>query len=163
MLAANPRIVEARVSSCSVPYAEGVETRRDPCAVEASGLAAVLEEFVIEFGTRRGTSAGPSQQEVVTGAVEVLVRRTQDADLEGIGVSEKTIRSVLRGSYRTTELRTADALVTAARRTNAFHDGSLVIIPNPRAAAAVRGSCCGASGVGAGGAPAAARAPRRSS
>lgn len=135
--------VAARVpaSASLVPFADGVESLRDPCAVETTGLAAVVASFVSEYGRRHRTMA--VGEDALTGAIQELVRRTMDIDPVGRGVSDKTIRSVLKGTYATTDLRTADALVTAARRPMAFHDGTLGVVQNERASAEVRKTCCG--------------------
>jgi hypothetical protein len=136
--------VAARVpaSATLVPYAEGVESPRDPCAVETRGLASVVASFVAEYG-RRHKATSVVGEDVLTGAIQELVRRTADIDPAGKGVSDKTIRSVLKGTYETTDLRTADALVTAARRPMAFHDGTLGVVRNHRAEATIRTTCCG--------------------
>lgn len=134
--------VAARVAPTSaVAFAEGVESLRDPCAVVADGLASLIGGFVSAYGRRAG--ATDEQQDALTGAIQELVRRTESADEAGLGVSDKTIRSLLGGTYDTTDLRTADLLVTALRRPMAFHDGSLAVVQNERAKASIRTTCCG--------------------
>lgn len=90
------------------------------------------------------------------GAVAILHERTRllDRDAEtgepGVGVSKQSIRSVVVSRWRTTELRTADLLVAAAECPEVFHDGSLAVIPNPRASADAQRACCGGSLNGSG-------------
>ncbi len=133
--------VAARVAPTSaVAFAEGVESLRDPCAVVASGLASLIHGFVSSYGRRAGAR---DEEEALTGAIQELVRRTETADFSGIGISDKTIRSLLGGTYETTDFRTADLIATAVRRPTAFHDGSLAVVQNERAKAAVRTTCCG--------------------
>lgn len=133
-------IVQARGPGCpTILFADGVDSPRDPCAVETVGLANVVERFVDEYG--RSPGAG---DQYLTGAIQELVKRTQVADPGGLGVSDKTIRSVMKRTYETTDLRTADFLVTAIGCPMVFHDETLRVVENDRAAASVRKTCCGA-------------------
>lgn len=93
-----------------------------------------------------GTTGRGGDQDVR--AVTILSERTGLlAELAGGGVPvpKKTIENVLAGRSRHTELRIADALVAAVEQPEAFHDGTLRILPNPNAAPAVRATCCGGS------------------
>lgn len=93
-----------------------------------------------------GTTGRGGDQTV--GAVRILSERTAllaEQVPEGLPVPTKTIENVLAGRHRLTELRIADALVAAVEQPEAFHDGTLRILPNPNAAPAVRASCCGSS------------------
>lgn len=67
----------------------------------------------------------------------------------GEGVPPRAIHKVLRKQYRTTELRIADPLVAAIEHTEAFHNGTLTIRANPKAAPEDRAACCSGSLTGA--------------
>jgi hypothetical protein len=126
-----------------------VATARDGCVVETGPLAELLRGFVDSWGLTRPSTAGrftaASRRTEVSpvGAVTWLAAETRRQDPAGRGIPEGTIQNIVRGRHRLTELRTADALVTALERPEVFHDGTLRIRPNPSAPAALRASCCG--------------------
>jgi hypothetical protein len=97
-----------------------------------------------------GTSDGQLVGNRTVGAVTILHERTRQVDPRERGVSKRQIRAMLSqraGAY--TELRTADLIVAAVERPDAFHDGSLPVVPNPAASAPARASCCSGSLTGA--------------
>lgn len=130
-------------------------TGRDPCVVETEGLAGLLDEFVTEYVAahdpvarapsrdRNGHFSGGRSPEATLGALDALSERTREQDPFGIGVPARTIQNVVHRRYQVTELRTADALVAAARRPNAYHDGTLTVRANPRVKAGEKARCCG--------------------
>lgn len=60
-------------------------------------------------------------------------------------VPEATIQNVVLCRYRMTELRVADAIVTALDKPEVWHDGTLTVVPNPSAPRAAREACCAGS------------------
>lgn len=133
--------------------------------MQTSQLACVLDEWIgrwerdhpdLATGTsRRG--AGRRQNELgqlngndAVGAVTILHERTVLLDPAGRGVPRPSIENVVYSRWRTTELRTADLLVAAVERPEAFWDGSLAVIPNPNASASAQRECCGGSLNGSG-------------
>lgn len=69
-----------------------------------------------------------------------------ESRLLGVSVlTASTIRNVLEQRVSHTEMRTADAIVTAIGRPDLFHDGTLSIIPNPAASRQARSDCCSGS------------------
>lgn len=65
------------------------------------------------------------------------------------GLTEATVENIVYRKHHTTELRIADAIVTALGRPEAVHDGTLQVRPNPGASRHVRASCCGGSTIAA--------------
>lgn len=142
--------------------------RPDGCAVPTSELAPVLRLFVDHWTTThqdisahvspdgRRTGAGLSRRNELgqlagnetVGAITILHERTVRMDPRKRGIPKRTIRNVLTARYQRTELRIADALLAAAHRIDAFHDGTVTVVPNPLASAADRASCCGGSMTG---------------
>jgi hypothetical protein len=110
---------------------------RDGCVVDSAPLAAMIASFVARWGREstggRFTAAGAKTVSNV-GAIAWLVSES--------GVAQNTIQNVAACRYRTVELRTADALVTALGQPEAFHDGTLTVRPNPIASREARASCC---------------------
>lgn len=128
---------------------------RDACVVETDGLAEIVESFVASYKRENDPVARVAIRspngyfskgrlpESALSALDALSERTKAQDPAGIGVPPQTIRNVVQRRYSTVELRTADALVTAAGRPFAYYDGSLVVRPNPRVKGRVQSSCCG--------------------
>jgi hypothetical protein len=123
---------------------------RDGCAVPTPALACLVREWETRWNrdhpdlvsARRtngrrigggGTNAdGQLAGNRTVGAVTILHERTRQVDPRERGVSKRQIRAMLSqraGAY--TELRTADLIVAAVERPDAFHDGSLPVVPNP--------------------------------
>lgn len=149
---------------------------RDGCVVDTAPLSGLIRQYVTRYeassrepalvdrlgrvnGGGRGPraaggkfAAGSSRGSV--SAIEALHERTVEiaARVPAAGlqpVQPATIRKVMNATYRTTELRIADMLVTAIERPDAFHDGTLTVRPNPQADPRTRLSCCGGSLTGA--------------
>lgn len=115
---------------------------RDGCVVETHQLAAVLDGFVRRWNRDRPPTAGkfaPNQTrtEVTTvTAYEWLAQETR--------LPERTIEQIARSrtrknAPRLTELRVADALLTAIDCPEALHDGTLPVFENPLARPDARG------------------------
>lgn len=80
------------------------------------------------------------------GPIDWLATESRRHDPDGRGVSPSTIdRIISRRAARVTELRTADALVSAMGCPEAFHDGTLEIRRNPLASSAAQAACCGSA------------------
>ena len=129
-------------------------TARDGCVVETEPLAHLVGGFVASWNRDRPPTGGrfsdrkarERRTEVSTlGAVSWLADQTRRSDPSGLGIPPDTIQNVVSRRYRTTELRVADALVSAIGRPEVFHDGTLTIRPNPSASRAAREACCGGS------------------
>lgn len=118
---------------------------RDPCVVRTGPLASVLREFVADWNARRlstaGRFAGAERDIGTVGAIRWLAGET--------GLSMDTIEAVVKVRNQTTQLRVADAIVTALERPELFHDGTLTIRPNPSGGRPAREACCGGSFVAA--------------
>jgi hypothetical protein len=117
--------------------------RRDGCVVATEPLAALVTAFVEAWRVNRPSTGGrfgdADRVEVPTlGAIAWLANES--------GVKPDTIQNVASRRYRTTELRVADAIVSALGCPQVFHDGTLTIRPNPSAPRAARMACCGGSG-----------------
>jgi hypothetical protein len=114
-------------------------------------LADLLNGFASRWRTSRPATAGrfaPSRQRTEVpfmGPVDWLVQETRHADPDMVGVSPGTIERIMGKRSKTTELRTADALVSAIGCPEAWHDGTLEIQPNPCASPREQAACCGAS------------------
>jgi hypothetical protein len=128
---------------------------RDGCVVITEGLADLLARFVEDWKRSRPSTGGrfgdgvDDRNAVSTiGAVAWLAAETRRNDPDGVGIPPDTIQNVVSRRYRTTELRVADALVTALGRPEVFHDGTLTILPNPSAPRAARDACCGSRHIG---------------
>lgn len=85
-------------------------------------------------------------------AVAVIHRRTLLANPAlGVAVGVDTIRNVLMGRNRTTELWIADSLLCAIGESGALADGRIRVLPNPTASMAAKREagrrgmpeCCG--------------------
>lgn len=144
--------------------------RPDGCAVSTAELAPILQEFVeawtrghedlaarvsvdgrrIGGGSARRNALGQLAGNEAVGAITILHERTRRMDPRQQGIPKRTIRNVLTVRYQRTELRIADALLAAAHRVDAFHDGTVSVVPNPLATAAARATCCGGSLNGSG-------------
>jgi hypothetical protein len=114
---------------------------RDGCVVDSAPLSSILGDFVEEWKRTRPADTRFSRNEIpVVSPIEYLSLET--------GIPERTIKNVVKGAYRTTELRIADALVAAIGRPEVFHDGTLSPFENPLAdkETKARGECCGGSG-----------------
>lgn len=119
-------------------------TSRDGCVVETEPLAYLLRGFVTSWNRRHEPTTGrfgDSRARVrqVT-AVEWLETETARHRQP---VPRATIQNIVSARYRTTALHVADALVTAIDCPQAWHDGTLIVKPNPAAPKALRASCCG--------------------
>lgn len=132
-----------------MPHAESVRVGPDGCAVPTENLARVLKSFLEDWNRTRPSTGGHrtgngNQTE------SVYVRGIAWLSLES-GVPEWSIRIITSCRYRTTELRTAEALVAGAlERPDLFYDGNpptLPVVPNPTAPKADRLACCGGSEV----------------
>lgn len=129
-----------------------VATARDGCVVPTEPLAAILGGFVTRWNRDRPsiggkfTSAERRTEVTHVGAVAWIAEETRRNDPEGgVGIPQNTIENIVAGRYRTTELRVADAIVTAIGCPEVFHDGTLEIKPNPSASREARAACCGGS------------------
>lgn len=124
---------------------------RDGCVVATEPLADLLSGFAVRWRTHRPATAGrfaPRQQRTEVpflGPVDWLAAETRRNDPAGRGVSPGTIERIIGKRSRVTELRTADALVSAIGCPEAFHDGTLEIAPNPSASPRERAACCSGS------------------
>lgn len=125
-----------------VPFADGDTGLVDPCAVETERLAEVLREAA---SSRNGLGRGEGGEEMSTPQLAVrLAAKTRELDPRARGVPARTVNNVLRGVHRTTELRTADALLAAVGRFDAlYNDPRLEPAPNRAAGARGRALCCG--------------------
>ncbi len=120
---------------------------KDPCCVLTAELAPLVQNFVDRRSDLR-SETGPRRP----AAVAVIHRRTFLANRRlGIGVGKDTIRNVLMGRNRTTELWIADSLLCAIGESGALGDGRVRVLPNPTASLAARREagrrgmpeCCG--------------------
>lgn len=143
----------------------GIEPKRnghDPCAVQTRPLARLITEYEHRWRrqrpnvTRRFAAPGdrpvpyldPLEALAISARLPldrlVAVRSRYDPH------SKKSVAQILRLAGvlggRTTELKVADTLVAALGRPEAFHDGTLHVLPNPEAPPAVRRGCCSGSG-----------------
>lgn len=124
-------------------------TARDGCVVPTEPLSHLLRGFVDEWNRERPSTGGrfaPKNlrtEVAVLGAVEWISQETQ--------IPEPTIQNLLPSKktgqprHRHTELRIADAVVQAIGKTQAFHDGTLEVLPNPSASQEARAACCSGS------------------
>lgn len=109
------RLVED-VDGIMVPARVPAAKSRDVYVVEAAPLASLLQEFV----------TGQTQRRIATSrshAIDKLVERTQQLDPSHRGVPLRTVENFLRTEgprYPTTDLRIADALLTAIGRPDAI-------------------------------------------
>jgi len=155
----------------SDPLAACVSSGRDGCVVDTAPLSAMVREFEEQWrrehsptfdstgrsngGAKaardeRGHFAGRSDDALTPPSwVEELEQRTQRLDrVSGQGLTRWQIYSVRDCRHRSTELRIADPLATALRRTDAFRDGeppTLDVRPNPKARPDAQAACCGGS------------------
>jgi len=117
---------------------------RDPdiCVVETGPLKTALEAYVIAWGRTPAAIAWGRQtgnRPAASVALEQLARRTQEQDtVWGLGVPVSTIWNLYLGKHRLTELRTADAILTAINRVDMFQT-SIVVLPNPNLPRRLRG------------------------
>src|SRR5437868_4622403 len=117
---------------------------RDGCVVSTQPLAALVLEYIFAWevghphlllrdSLGRPNSGGRGKRndrghfiggdpEAVESAIVTLSKRTEEI---GSLVPVSTIRKVIRVTHRRTELRVADALVTAMERVEVFHNGTL--------------------------------------
>jgi hypothetical protein len=102
---------------------------RDPCVVSTDDLAPIVSRFV----------ARHKAQYPLVSAYDELAQRS------GGVVTSATIRKVSKRTYLTLELYQADAILAAAGRPDALHNGEVSIMGNPRVPKNLRGSCCGGS------------------
>lgn len=136
----NTAVAVARVQTQS-PRRRPQRQARDGCVVPTDPLADLVRGFLHSWNRERPSnhgqfSEGPTQEEVTfVGGTEWLVMEA--------GVSRDKIQSITQRRQPVTELHIADALVGAIGRPEVFHDGTLQVMPNPRAARAARDSCCG--------------------
>lgn len=132
------------------------DCQRDPCVVETDGVAVVISRFVALYEreaapacaqnlrSESGAFAGRDPEAIT--ALDALAARTAEVDVAGVGVAKEKLRRLLERRYRTTELRIADLVVTAAGAPMAFYDGTISkVIPNPRSPKSERLLCCGGS------------------
>lgn len=117
---------------------------RDGCVVETAPLAEVLSGFVQRWNRDRPPlnsgrfAPGQTRTEVTTvSAYEYLAQETQ--------LGTRVIERIAKNRSKLTELRVADALVTAIERPEVFVDGTLTVMENPFAKASERAKCCGGS------------------
>lgn len=120
-------------------------TSRDGCVVETEPLAHLLRGFVTSWNRRHEPTAGrfSDRRSVAVRQVTAVEYLEQETIRHRQPVPRATIQNIVAARYRTTELRVADALVTAIECPQAWYDGTLVVRPNPAAPKAVRASCCG--------------------
>lgn len=110
--------------------------RRDPdiCVVETGPLREALEGYVAACGQRAAAVAWGHPSDGGFGPSVALARlavRTRDQDaVWGLGVPVSTIWNIYLGAHRLTELRTADAILTALNRIDVFR-GDIRVLPNP--------------------------------
>lgn len=116
---------------------------RDGCVVDSAPLAGIVREFIDRWRAVRSSACNqfaPNHQRATSDTVSAIEWLSCES-----GVSPDAIKSLTRRSSprnATTELWIADALVSAIGHPEAFHDGTLVVKPNPRAARDAR-ACCG--------------------
>lgn len=112
-------------------------------------LAEMLDGFVNRWRSTRPSTAGRFAQRqqrtevAFVSPIEYLSEETRRHDPDGRGVSAGTIERIRGRRSRTTGLSTADALVAALDRPEAWHDGTLEIHPNPCASPSEQAACCG--------------------
>jgi hypothetical protein len=116
--------------------------QRDPCAVDAAPLAALLRAFVDDWHVTRPPNSGQFTGNGNGGPVPVPALAWLAAEAR-LPVSR--VETLVRGRSRTVDLDDADRLVTALGFPHAFHDGTFEVRPNPCAPAKVRARCCGGS------------------
>jgi hypothetical protein len=121
---------------------------KDPCAVDTQPLSEMLQRYIADWERERprkrqvtgGTFAADGGRvdlgTVPLGAINWLAQETR--------LPYSTISRIAAGGRRTTELRVADALVSAIGRPDAFYC-ELTVRPNPMAPADVRSRCCSGS------------------
>lgn len=114
---------------------------RDACVVRAGPLSDLLNDFVSRWERTRPprqagrfTGRAARTRSPYVSAVEWLVTETRGQ------VTRTTAEDLIGRRRATVELRVADALVAAIDAPHAWHDGTLEVIPNVRAAG--RGSGC---------------------
>lgn len=110
----------------------------------------MLQEYVSAWNRDRPATAGrfasPGDDSVSpVGAVSYIAEATKQSDPDGRGVPEKTIQNLVAARFPVTELRIADAVVSAIDRPHLFHDGTLEIRQNPLASRKSLATCCGGS------------------
>lgn len=144
------------MTECRAPSRKQI----DGCAVPTTQLAAEVDGWISrwerdhpDLARRKSGRQSPSRRNrkghlagnQTVAAITILQERTQLADPAGVGVPKPTIEGVVYKRWRMTELRTADMLVAAIERPEAFYDGTLEIVPNPNASREARDACCGGS------------------
>lgn len=123
--------------------------KRDGCAVPRGALAGVVQGWIDRWDRDHPDLVATRRNRGAIGAATILHERTQQIDPDGRGVSPDSLRKLLDGRAAPyTELRTADMLVAAVEMPEAWHDGTLSVVPNPYASSDARSSCCGGSSSG---------------
>lgn len=127
--------------------------QRDGCAVETEPLARVVSRFVESWNKTRPPTGGHYSgrnrarlpQRDTMSALDWL---SQETGLKVTHLKSITVKRTRARSSRPamTELRHADAIVNAIGVEHVFQDGTLPILPNPRASKALRAACCSGSG-----------------
>lgn len=128
---------ECVVDSCA-------QDKRDGCVVETAPLARAVTDFCKRWNVSRGPSAGEfgtSPEQSSVGPVDYLADRTRIPKSTIQELTSKRCASET-GRSRRTELRIADALVTAIGRPEMLHDGTLTIEGNRLAPKSLRAACC---------------------
>ena len=127
----------------------GDVTSRDRYVVDTGPLREIIRTFVTDwsrtrtsdggrFTEARGASAAAARwsgEPAAPTTHDVSQLRPFEFLAAESGVPEWRIEKIAKARHPTTELRVADALVTVIGCPEVFHDGTLEVRPNPRAAA----------------------------
>lgn len=117
----------------------------DGCVVSTVPLAAILREFVDDWRKKRPPTKGQYSSEE-RGAPDVEPLSPYTSLAFDTGIPEAAIRRVRNPKrHPVTELHVADSLVAAIGNPGMFHDGTLMIMPNPKATVERQSECCGGS------------------
>lgn len=103
------------------------------CVVLTAPLTSAIRAFV-ERWDRENEEDDPWMPERISGMAWLSLES---------GLSEDVLWNIRGARFRTTELSTADRIVHALGHEEWFHDGTLTVLPNPRASRELRESCCG--------------------
>lgn len=121
----------------SPPFGSG--RAHDCLCVPTEALSDLLGEYVSSWNQRRPPTPFPQMRNTPRDTLTAVESLTASS-----GLTASQIDGIRRKRTRYTELRVADPLVAAMNRPEAFYDGSLPVIANPKASASTRASLTGA-------------------
>ena len=116
---------------------------RDGCVVPTAPLSAAVTAFVKGWNRDRPPTAGRYSSARSSASIEPV------SAIEWLSTETRipvgTLHRIRYNRSRLTELRVADPIVCAMNQTHLLYDGTLPVIPNPKAKAELRAACCGGS------------------